>query len=225
MRVLLIEDENLAAANIEMVLRRADICVDRAESGEDGLELARYLDYDVAVLDLQLPDMCGLDVLKRMRAGGRRKPVLILSGDTAVERKVKALKDGADDYLTKPFDRTELVARIRGLVRRFHGYSHGAVRIGAVTVDLAARTVQTEGGALHLSDKEYQILELLFLRRGATVDRETFINHLYADGEGPDSNTIGLFVYKLRKKLAAANGGDALIETVRDRGYLLRRSA
>ena len=138
---------------------------------------------------------------------------------------MSALNAGADDFLTKPFHNEELVARISSLVRRSRGYSKSVIAIGALTLDLAAKTVEAAGHIVALTNKEYQILELLSLRRGVTLSQETFINHLYLDGEGPESNNISLFVHKLRKKLAGVTGGDGLIETVRDRGYLLRRAA
>ena len=221
MRVLLIDGEEIMARSVTLALRCEEICVDAAEDGEDGLDLARHFDYDAVVMERELPDMNGADFIRKLRAAQVRTPVLVLSRCAAVDSKVAALKAGADDYLVKPFHQAELVGRIRALVRRSRGHANSAIAIGAVTLDLFARTVEANGNRVHLTDMEYQILELLSLRRGVTIPRETFINHLYGDGEGPESKTIELFVCKLRKKLAAATGGQNFIETVRERGYLL----
>lgn len=222
MRVLLIDNDDIVGRSVKLALRREEICVDLAEGGADGLDMARHFDYDVVVLEMQLPDMKGADVIRELRAGQARTPVLVLSRCGTVDGKVAALKAGADDYMTKPFHYRELVGRIRALVRRSRGYANPAIAIGAATLDLSARTVEAHGRRVRLTDMEYQILELLSLRRGVTIARETFIDHLYGDSEGPESKTIELFVCKLRKKLAAATGGEHFIETVRERGYLLR---
>ncbi|HEX4178099.1 MAG TPA: response regulator transcription factor, partial [Rhizomicrobium sp.] len=186
---------------------------------------ARHFDYDAIILDLNLPDMSGFEVLRALRRANIGTPVIILSGSVAIDSKVKALNHGADDYMTKPFSNEELVGRLRALVRRSKGYSDSRISFGPMTLDLVAKTVETHGRRVHLSGKEYQILELLSLRRGVAVSKETLINHIYSDGEGPDSPTIGLFMYRLRKKLAAASGGAQYIETVRDQGYLMPRAA
>jgi two-component system cell cycle response regulator CtrA len=225
MKVLLIEDEFATSRGIEMVLRGEDIYVDIAECGEEGIDFARHFDYDAIILDLNLPDMNGLEVLRNLRRGRVDTPVIILSGSAAMDSKITALNGGADDYMTKPFSNEELVGRLRALVRRSKGYSDSRIIFGQMTLDIVAKTVETQGRRVPLSGKEYQILELLSLRRGSAVSKETLINHIYSDGEGPDSPTIGLFVFRLRKKLAAASGGEHFIETVRDQGYLLPRAA
>jgi two-component system cell cycle response regulator CtrA len=209
------------ARSVTLALRCDEICVDVAEGGEDALNLVRHLDYDAVVTEMELADMKGADFIRKLRASLIQTPVLVLSRCGLVESKVAALKAGADDYMIKPFHQAELVGRVRALVRRSRGYANSAIAIGAVTLNLSARTVEVNGNRVHLTDMEYQILELLSLRRGSTIARETFINHLYGDGEGPESKTIELFVCKLRKKLAAATGGQNFIETVRERGYLL----
>ena len=225
MKVLLIEDEYAITRGIELVLRGEDIYVDIAELGEEGIDLARHFDYDAIILDLNLPDMNGFDVLRTLRRAQVGTPVIILSGCATVDCKVRALNNGADDYMTKPYCNEELVGRLRALVRRSKGYSDSRIVFGQMTLDIVAKTVETDGRRVPLSGKEYQILELLSLRRGSAVSKETLINHIYSDGEGPDSPTIGLFVFRLRKKLAAASGGEHFIETVRDQGYLLPRAA
>jgi len=152
-------------------------------------------------------------------------PVVILSGSAVTEDKIRALKTGADDYMTKPFSGEELTARLRTLVRRSKGYSDARICLGPMTLDLAAKTLEADGRRIGLTAKEYQILELLSLRRGVTVSKETLINHVYGDGEGPDSRTMEVFIHRLRRKLAAASAGGHFIETVRDLGYLMRRAA
>jgi two-component system cell cycle response regulator CtrA len=225
MKILLIEDEYVTSRGIELVLRNEDIYVDIATEGEEGIDLARHFDYDAIILDLNLPDMSGFDVLRGLRRAHVDTPVMILSGSATIDCKVKALNHGADDYMTKPFSNEELVGRLRALVRRSKGYSDSRISFGQMTLDLVAKTVEADGRRIKLSGKEYQILELLSLRRGEAVSKETLINHIYSDGEGPDSPTIGLFMCRLRKKLAAASGGQHYIETVREQGYLMPRAA
>ena len=225
MKILLIEDEVVTSRGIDLTLRTEDIYADIAACGEDGIEFARHFDYDAVILDLDLPDMSGFEVLRTLRRAGIDVPVMILSGSAAIDSKVKALNAGADDYMTKPFSSEELVGRLRALVRRSKGYSDSRISFGPMTLDLVAKTVEARGNRVRLSGKEYQILELLSLRRGVAVSKETLINHIYSDGEGPDSPTIGLFMCRLRKKLAAASGGEHYIETVRDQGYLMPRAA
>jgi two-component system cell cycle response regulator CtrA len=225
MRVLLIEDDRAVRFGIELVLRADAMCVDSADRGEDGIETARHYDYDAIVLDLSLPDMNGFDVVRSLRLAKIPTPVIILSGSAQLEDKIKALKAGADDYMTKPFSAEELTARLRTLVRRSRGYCDARICLGPMTLDLAAKTLETDGRKIDLSAKEYQILELLSLRRGTAVSKETLINHIYGGGEGPDSSTMEVFVHRLRRKLAAACENGCFIETVRDQGYLMRQAA
>lgn len=225
MKVLLIEDDYAVSRSIELVLRSEDIYLDITADGEEGIDIARHFEYDAIILDLSLPDMNGFEVLRTLRRARVDTPVIILSGSVTVNSKVKALNTGADDYMTKPYSNDELVGRLRALVRRSKGYSNSRITFGHMTLDIVAKTVETSGRRVPLSGKEYQILELLSLRRGSAVSKETLINHIYSDGEGPDSPTIGLFVFRLRKKLAAASGGEHFIETVRDQGYLMPRAA
>jgi len=225
MKVLLIEDEYAVSRSIALVLRGEDIYTDVAAHGEEGIDIARHFEYDAIILDLGLPDMNGFEVLRTLRRAQVDTPVIILSGSATVDAKVKALNNGADDYMTKPFSNEELVGRLRALVRRSKGYSDSRITFGQMTLDIVAKTVEAGGRRVPLSGKEYQILELLSLRRGSAVSKETMINHIYSDGEGPDSPTIGLFVFRLRRKLAAASGGEHFIQTVRDQGYLMPRAA
>jgi two-component system, cell cycle response regulator CtrA len=222
MRVLLIEDNNHMARSIELMLRSEGLYVYTTDLGEEGLDLGKMYDYDIVVLDLQLPDMSGFEVLKALRVAKMRAPVLILSGSAIVEDKVKALCLGADDYMTKPFNKDELVARIQALVRRSKGHSVSLVTTGSLTVDLDQRNVELHGARVHLTHKEYQILELLSLRKGTTVSKETFLSHLYGDKEEPEMKIIDVFICKLRKKLDIVSDGTNYIETIWGRGYTLR---
>ena len=222
MRVLLVEDDTATAKSVEMMLKSEGYVCDSTDLGEDGLEIGKLYDYDLIILDLMLPDMDGYEVLRRLRAARVQTPILILSGLTEPDQKVKGLGFGADDYLTKPFDKGELVARIQAVVRRSKGYSESIIRTGRLAVNLDTRTVEVNGQPLHLTGKEYGILELLSLRKGTTLTKEMFLNHLYGGMDEPELKIIDVFVCKLRKKLSSATGGDNYIETVWGRGYVLR---
>src|SRR4051795_2152901 len=175
-------------------------------------------------LDLMLPDIDGYEVLRRLRAARVHTPILILSGLAELDHKLKGLGFGADAFLTKPFDRRELLARIQAIVRRSKGHAASEIRTGKLTVSLDNRTVTALERPLHLTAKEYGILELLSLRKGMTLTKEMFLNHLYGGMDEPDMKIIDVFICKLRKKLAQATGGDHYIETVWGRGYVLRDS-
>ncbi len=222
MRVLLVEDDSSTAKSIEMMLRSDGYVIDVTDLGEDGLEIGKLYDYDIIILDLMLPDIDGYEVLRRLRAARVRTPILILSGLTELDHKVKGLGFGADDYLTKPFHKRELIARIHAIVRRSKGHSDSVIQTGKLAVNLDARTVEVDKQPLHLTGKEYGILELLSLRKGTPLTKEMFLNHLYGGMDEPEQKIIGVFVCKLRKKLAAATGGMNYIETVWGRGYVLR---
>jgi two-component system cell cycle response regulator CtrA len=222
MRVLLIEDDSAMARSIELMLRSEGFNVYTTDLGEEGIDLGKLYDYDIIVLDLQLPDMSGFEVLKSLRLAKVQTPVLILSGNGIVEAKVKALGFGADDYMTKPFHKDELVARIQAVVRRSKGHSQSVITTGRLTVNLDAKTVEVDGQRVHLTGKEYQMLELLSLRKGTTLTKEMFLNHLYGGMDEPELKIIDVFICKLRKKLAVACNGEHYIETVWGRGYVLR---
>ena len=222
MRVLLIEDDSAMARSIELMLRSEGLNVYTTDLGEEGIDLGKLYDYDIIVLDLQLPDMSGFEVLKALRVAKVQTPVLILSGNAIVEAKVKALGFGADDYMTKPFHKDELVARIQAVVRRSKGHSQSVITTGKLTVNQDAKTVEVDGARVHLTGKEYQMLELLSLRKGTTLTKEMFLNHLYGGMDEPELKIIDVFICKLRKKLAAAADGKHHIETVWGRGYVLR---
>jgi two-component system, cell cycle response regulator CtrA len=221
MRVLLVEDDTIVARGVSLALKAATMIVDTADTGEEALELARLYDYDIVVLDLMLPDMEGYEVVRRLRAARIETPVLILSGLTRPQAKVRGFGMGADDYITKPFDQQELVARIQAIVRRAKGFSQPTLTVGPLTLNLGSREVSVEGRNVHLTGKEYAVLELLTLRKGVVLTKEAFLNHLYGGMDEPEVKIIDVFICKLRKKLAQAGAGD-LIGTVWGRGYVLR---
>jgi len=213
------------AHGISSILSAEGYVCDTTDLGEDGLEIGKLYDYDIIVLDLMLPDMDGYEVLRRLRAGRVKTPILILSGLSEPDQKIKGLGFGADDYLTKPFDRRELIARIQAIVRRAKGHAHSVIRTGKLVVNLDNRTVEVDGAPIHLTGKEYGILELLSLRKGTTLTKEMFLNHLYGGMDEPELKIIDVFVCKLRKKLASASGGESYIHTVWGRGYVLKEPA
>ncbi|MEW5702982.1 MAG: response regulator transcription factor CtrA [Pseudomonadota bacterium] len=225
MRALLIEDDPTMASNIEMMLRSENIVCDTTDLGEDGLEIGKLYDYDIIVLDLMLPDMDGYDVLRHLRSSRIETPILILSGLTEPDNKIKGFGIGADDYLTKPFDKGELIARIHAIVRRSKGHANSIINTGRLSVNLDTRMVEVDSKPIHLTGKEYGILELLSLRKGTTLTKEMFLNHLYGGMDEPELKIIDVFICKLRKKLSAALGGENYIETVWGRGYVLRDPA
>ncbi|HBG98674.1 MAG TPA: DNA-binding response regulator [Rhodobacteraceae bacterium] len=222
MRILLVEDDPMTSKSIEMMLSNANLNVYATDMGEEGLDLAKLYDYDLILLDLALPDMNGHEVLRRLRMARVDTPTLILSGSDDTASKIKGFGFGADDYLTKPFHREELIARIHAIIRRSRGHAESVIRTGMVTVNLDAKTVEANGQPVHLTGKEYQMLELLSLRKGTTLTKEMFLNHLYGGMDEPELKIIDVFICKLRKKLAEATGGDTYIETVWGRGYVLR---
>src|SRR5450631_3768917 len=222
MRVLLIEDDSATAQSIELMLKSESFNVYTTDLGEEGVDLGKLYDYDIILLDLNLPDMSGFEVLRSLRVSKVKTPILILAGRAGIEDKVKGLGFGADDYMTKPFHKDELVARIHAIVRRSQGHAQSVVQIGDLIVNLDQKTVEIDGARVHLTAKEYQILEVLCLRKGTTLTKEMFLNQLYGGMDEPEIKIIDVFVCKLRKKLAYASGGKNYIETIWGRGYVMR---
>jgi len=222
MRVLLIEDDSATAQSIELMLKSEGFNVYTTDLGEEGVDLGKIYDYDLILLDLNLPDMSGLDVLRMLRVAKINTPIMILSGTAEIDTKVKSFGGGADDYMTKPFHKDELVARIHAVVRRSKGHAQSVIKTGDILVNLDAKTVEVNGSRVHLTGKEYQMLELLSLRKGTTLTKEMFLNHLYGGMDEPELKIIDVFICKLRKKLAASTNGNHHIETVWGRGYVLR---
>jgi len=222
MRVLLIEDDSATAQSIELMLKSESFNVYTTDLGEEGVDLGKLYDYDIILLDLNLPDMSGFEVLRTLRVSKVKTPILILTGLAGIEQKVRGLGFGADDYLTKPFHKDELVARIHAIVRRSKGHAQSVIQTGDLAVNLDTKMVEVNGARVHLTGKEYQILELLSLRKGTTMTKEMFLNHLYGGMDEPELKIIDVFICKLRKKLANASDGKDYIETVWGRGYVLR---
>jgi len=223
MRVLVIEDDRSTAQSIELMLKSESFTVSTTDLGEEGIDLGKLYDYDIILLDLNLPDMSGFEVLRSLRVSKVRTPILILSGLAGIEDKIKGLGFGADDYMTKPFHKDELVARINAIVRRSKGHAQSVINTDDLCINLDTKTVAIGGARVHLTGKEYQMLELLSLRKGTTLTKDVFLNNLYGGMDEPDAKIIDVFICKLRKKLANASGGKEYIETVWGRGYALRR--
>jgi two-component system cell cycle response regulator CtrA len=225
MRVLLIEDDSAVAQSIELMLRSESFNVYTTDLGEEGIDLGKIYDYDIILLDLNLPDMSGFDVLRKLRVSKVRTPILILSGLATIEDKIKGLGYGADDYMTKPFHKDELVARIHAIVRRSKGHAQSVINTDDLSVDLDTKMVEINGTRVHLTGKEYQLLELLALRKGTTLTKEMLLSHLYGGMDEPEMKIIDVFICKLRKKLANASGGKDYIETIWGRGYVMREQS
>ena len=222
MRVLVVEDEERLAQNIATILRDNALCaVDTAPDGEEGLFQATSAAYDLIVLDLMLPKLNGLEVIKRLRGEGHNTPVLILTARDEKEIVVRLLNAGADDYLTKPFDLGEFVARAKALLRRGKGEHSPVVRIGPLEVNNVTRTVEVNGTGILLTAMEYRVLEYLALRRGALVSKEELLEHLYDYNWEKFGNVIEVYISGLRRKIEGL-AGQRLIHTVRRLGYSLR---
>src|SRR5438132_8396397 len=207
MRVLLIEDDSAVAQSIELMLKSESFNVYTTDLGEEGVDLGKLYDYDIILLDLNLPDMSGYEVLRSLRVSKVKTPILILTGLGGIEDKVRGLGLSADDYMTKPFHKDELVARIHAIVRRSKGHAESVIRTGDLVIKLDTKKVEMNGSPVHLTPKEYQILELLSLRKGTILTKEIFLNHLYGGMDEPLFKIIDVFICKLRKKLTNASGG------------------
>jgi len=225
MRVLLIEDDSATAHSIELMLKTESFSVYTTNLGEEAVDLGKLYDYDIILLDLNLPDMSGFEVLRSLRMSKVKTPTLILSGLAGIEDKVKGLGFGADDYMTKPFHKDELVARINAIVRRSKGHAESVIQTGDLVVNLDSKSVTVNGVRVHLTGKEYQMLELLSLRKGTSVTKEMFLTNLYGGRDEPEIKIIDVFICKLRKKLANVSFGKNYIETVWGRGYVLQQPA
>jgi two-component system, cell cycle response regulator CtrA len=223
MRVLLIEGDDATARSIELMLRREGFSVYTTELGDEGIKLGKLSNYDLILVNLHLRDMSGIEVLESLRLAKVQTPIIILSSNVLAESKVNALQLGADDYITKPFRKDELIARIRALLQRCMGHSQSVVTTGKLSVDLNTQTVLVAGERVPLTDREYQMLELLSLRKGVILTKEMFMDHLYgAVDNARTRKIIDVFICQLRKKLTAACSGEDYIETVWGRGYALR---
>lgn len=221
MRILLVEPNADVAATFESWFKTEGFNVITTDLGEDAVDLGKLYDYDCIVLEMNLVDMSGYEVIRSLRMAKMHTPIIVCSGLAGVEDKVRALGFGADDYVTKPVHKDELVARIVSVVRRSCGFASPQITAGPLTIDLGRKTVSIDGAQVHLTGKEYQMIELLGLRKGATVTKDSMLNHMYGGMDEPELKIIDVYICKLRKKLAVAAPGFTFIETVWGRGYTL----
>ncbi len=220
MRALIVEDDRSTALAVSQILSNAHCDCDTTGLGEDGVELAGQHDYDAIILDLWLPDIDGFEVIRRLRSAAISTPTLILSGCDNIDAKVKCLQLGADDYLIKPFHQSELTARIQALMRRSQGRSDAVIRAGNLAVNMDTKQVSVSGTDVPLTPYEYQILELLALRKGSVVSKDTILNNLYGGIDTPKRKIVEVFVCKIRHKLGSSGG--EYIHTVFGQGYVMR---
>ena len=221
MRILLVEDDLASARAMEIALRAVGAVVEHAETADEGFDLVKFYNYDIIVMDIQLPGVDGYEAVRRIRAQRIDIPVLIVSGLTQTQSKIKGLSCGADDFLTKPFDNAELIARIRAIVRRSKGICQPTINVGPLVLNLENREVTVGSTPVHLTGKEYAILELMAMRKGIVLTKEIFLNHLYGGMDEPEIKIIDVFICKLRKKLYL-HGLSSLIVTIWGRGYMMK---
>ncbi len=219
-RLLLVEDDRALADLVSHLLEEAGYTVYLTDLGSDAIDLARTYPFDVVLLDLSLPDMSGQQVLQQLNIVRPQMPVIILSGESSVASKVENILEGADDYITKPFHRDELLARIQAVLRRTRSGAPSEIILDGLVIDLVAHRALVNGQMVPLTGKEYACLEFLASRRGMTVTKEMFLAHLYGGRDEPEMKIIDVFICKLRRKLSDA-GAPQLIETVWGRGYVI----
>ena len=221
MRVLVVEDDSKVIREIVELLMAAGSVVDQVETGIEALDLINHYEYDIVLLDIILPDSEGYDIIKKIRLSKIDVPILVFSGLSRPQAKVKALSLGADDFLTKPYDNSELIARIKAIVRRSNGFSHHIISCGEISINTESREVKIKNKLIHLTNKEYSILELLVLRKGFVLTKEVFLNHLYGGMDEPEIKIIDVFICKLRKKLSIYEKENYII-TVWGKGYMMK---
>ena len=222
MNILIVEDDDLIAESIAMALEDEGHFYHITSTLEEGLSAAREGQFDAVVLDINLPDGDGFQFAKAIRRNQIDTSVLVVSGRSSVTDKVVALHSGADGYLTKPFDRQELIANLTAIIRRANGHADNKIVTGPIVVYLSKHEVMVGESRLDLTSKEYRILELLSLRKGSTLGKSHFLSHLYGGIDEPESKIIDVFICKLRRKLIESTGGDNYIQTVWGQGYVLR---
>ena len=218
MRVLIVEDEDILREQLGRKLVQEGYAIDSSNNGEEGLYMGNETSYDIAVVDIGLPDITGLEVIKRWRANGREFPILILTARGRWQEKVEGLEAGADDYLVKPFHFEELMARIKALVRRSAGFSSPVIESGGVVVDTSAQSVMVNGKTIDLTAYEYKTLEYLILNHEKVISKSELTEHIYDQDFDRDSNVIEVFIGRLRRKLDPDNELNP-ISTLRGRGY------
>ena len=222
MRVLLIEDDSAVARSIELMLKSAGFNIYTTDLGEEGVDLGKVYEYDMIILDLSLPDISGYEVLKQLRMGRVNTPVMILSGNPDIEAKVKTLGYGADDYLTKPFNKDELIARITAIVRRSKGHAESVIRTGEIVVNLDAKTVDVEGEPVHLTPIEFKLLYTLMSKPGMALSRTELFQEVWGYDFIGATNLVEVTVRRLREKVEAEPSNPDHILTVRGAGYKFR---
>ncbi|MDF7674287.1 response regulator transcription factor [Acetobacteraceae bacterium ESL0709] len=221
MRILIAESDLSTATPLIKTLKGAAYAVDHVKTGEDALDMMRHYDFDLLITELNLSDIDAPELIRQTRRAHMKVPIMVISSIDRSQVKVKAFSMGADDYLVKPFDTDEIIARCRALVRRSRGYADSLLRIGELELNLESRIVNINGKPLHLTGKEYSILELLVVRKNTVLAKDTFLNHLYGGIDEPEMKIIDVFICKLRRKLQNYGLGN-LISTVWGRGYIMR---
>jgi two-component system, cell cycle response regulator CtrA len=224
LRILIVNGDASTARSLELIFKSEDFNVYVTDVGEEGLELGKLYDHDIIVLDSNLPDMSIIEYISRLRASRVATPILVLSANIEIEEKVRCLGLGADDYMIHPFHRDELMSRVRAIVRRFRGHAGSVITIGDIDLDLEHNIVRVRGIPIHLTGKEFKILELLFLRKNFTLTKDAILDNLYGGMDEPELKIIDVFICKLRKKLVAA-GSQTPISTVWGRGVMIRDRA
>lgn len=218
MRLLLVEDEAPLRETLAARLDREGFAVDTAADGEEGLRLGTQIDFDAGIIDLGLPSISGMEVIKALREKGRDFPILILTARSSWQDKVDGLRQGADDYMVKPFHADEMLARINAIVRRASGWSKPTLECGPISMDLGSQQVSVNGSTVELTTYEYKVLECLMMRAGDLVSKAFLTEHIYQEDFDRESNVLEVFIGRLRKKLDP-DGSIKPIETVRGRGY------
>ena len=223
MRILITDKDKAFNQGLAFFLKSKKAVVDSVYSAEGCEEMAGLYDYDVIISSLLLPDKSGTELLKRLRNNGISTPFIVLSTISSVAKKIECFDLGADDYVQRPCDKNELLARIRAVIRRSHGYAQALVKVGDMTLNLDTKVVKIAGKTLNLTGKEYALLELLALRKGMIVSKEQFLNHLYGGtDEEPEMKIIDVFLFRIRNKITKLSGGVDYIQTVWGRGYILK---
>ena len=223
MRVLLADKDKAFCQGLSFFLKSKKAIVDLVYSAEDAEEMVHLYEYDAIISGLLFSDKSGTELLKRLRNNGVNTPFIVLSAVSSVAKKIECFDLGADDYITRPCDKNELVARLRAIVRRSRGYGQAIVNVGEMTLNLGTKVVKIGNKTLNLTGKEYALLELLALRKGMIVSKEQFLNHLYGGtDEEPEMKIIDVFLCRIRTKIKRLSGGKDYVQTVWGRGYILQ---